>query len=111
MASRSGNSPASSGRPARSGHTRRTTRSTTVPRWFAVLAAVYGSLLTFLAVAFYLGASTSKTHTAAALVDGVGRWWPSAVLAAALMASLLVGFGAAASRTRRSRADGRINVS
>lgn len=86
-------------------------RGTTVPRWFAVTAAIYGSVLTFLAVAFVLGSSTwSRTHTASALADGVEKWWPTAVLAAAVVAVLLAGFGIAASRTRRARSGQRISV-
>ncbi|WHU46657.1 hypothetical protein QNM97_22195 [Gordonia sp. L191] len=83
----------------------RADRRTTVPRWFAAMAAVYGTAVTFLAVAFLLGASTwSHSASGSAIADGFARWWPSASLAAAIVAIVLVTFGAAASRRRRTRA-------
>ncbi|MGC4933111.1 hypothetical protein ACLQ3C_05465 [Gordonia sp. DT30] len=86
-------------------------RFTTVPRWFAALATVYGTALTFLAAAFILGASTwshTATASASAIGDGFAHWWPSASLAAAIVAIILVSFGVAASRRRRSHARARL---
>lgn len=86
------------------GSSYRANRRTTVPRWFAALAAVYGTILTFLATALFLGVSTgSHRVSGSALADGFAHWWPSASLAAAVVAIILVAFGAAASRRRHTR--------
>lgn len=83
---------------------RKAVRRTTVPRWFVALAAVYGTVLTFLAASFILGIhSGSATHAGSALMTGFTQWWPSATTAAAVVAVVCVSFGIAASRKRRIR--------